>query len=251
MTSTLLLALSVLTAGCQDAGSGPAPEKAKESFNVFIPEGTVKSVEPTPVKGVYEVVVEDSGRLGVVYMSADGRYILTGSLLDSDRNENVTDEKLYEITKVDFSTIPLSNSITLGAPDGKRKLVVFSDPSCMPCALYHEELKKAVKEDSDLTVYLKVFALPGVYPKSYEKARAIACSKDNDEALKRLEASYLGGETPLPDCKTDVADENMALASSLKVLRSPTTIFPNGVKIAVAMRAEDLLKELGKRGARQ
>lgn len=246
----ILISFVFFLSGCEQIAPKPSLEKAKASFNTVIPGANVKSIDPTPVKGIYELIVEDNGRLGVVYMSRDTKYIFTGSLLDTVNGEDMTTERLYDITKVDFNTIPLANSITLGAKDGAQKIFVFSDPSCLPCALYHEELKKVVRENDDITVYLKLFALPNVYPKSYEKARAIYCAKSNEEALKRMDALYAAEDIPYPDCKTGAVDENMALASRLKIQLSPTTIFPNGVKIMKAIRAKDFLKQLEKRGGK-
>jgi len=248
----LIFAMVLALTGCQQAGPKLSEKKAEQSLKSLNPEtdAKIKEVRPTPIKGVYEVIAEDKdGRFAIVYMSGDGKYLVSrGFLIDVDKKENMTLETEFEITKVDFSSIPIANSIILGDPEGQNKVFVFSDPSCLPCAFYHEELKKAARENESLTIYLKLFALPNLYPNSYQKARAIYCAKNNEEALTRLDTLYASEEIPYPDCKTSAVDENMALVSKLNISRSPTTIFPNGVKISELMRADDFIKELEKRG---
>ncbi|MFC1549442.1 DsbC family protein [Nitrospirota bacterium] len=251
LSMTIIFALVLTVTGCDQAGQKLSQKKAEQSFKSLNPEAEVniKDIRPTPMKGIYEVVAEDNnGRYAIVYMSGNAKYLISGNLIDVNNKENMTLEREHDLTKVDFASIPFSNSIILGNPEAANKVFVFSDPSCLPCAFYHEELKKAVREHEDITVYLKMFALPQLDPKSYEKARAIHCGKDNEEALKRLDILYAAETVPYPDCEGSAVDENMALASRLKILRSPTTIFPNGVKIAELMRADDFVRELEKRG---
>ena len=46
----------------------------------------LSSVEPTAIPGLYEAVVGPK----VVYMSADGRYMLQGDLIDIKERKNIT-----------------------------------------------------------------------------------------------------------------------------------------------------------------
>ncbi|MFH4377076.1 DsbC family protein, partial [Acinetobacter baumannii] len=85
----------------------------------------------TPLTGIYEVVM---GR-NVAYTDKDGRYFIFGNLFDMK-------------TQTDLTTTPTSsNKVEVGFPNadrlkdaiktvkgnGKRKLVVFSDPDCPYC----------------------------------------------------------------------------------------------------------------------
>lgn len=246
----VIAALLLASAGCEQGGAKLSDKEATSAFNAFFPDGTVKSVKTTPVKGIYEVLVEDAGRLGIVYMDSAGKHILTGSLLEVKTTDNITTERLYKITKVDFGSISLTNSLTMGAVNGTSVAVVFSDPSCMPCGLYHNELKKAVMQDKNLTIYIKPFPLPDYNESSYEKVRSIACAESNEDGLMRLAAFYAGVEAPASACETNMAEANMEEAERLRIFRSPTTIFSSGIKMSEAMRAETFLKELEKRSAK-
>lgn len=248
----LLSVMYMLSAGCEAKSPGTThkkldPATAKVAFNKFFPDAEVRTINNTPIEGVYEIVVTNDGRLGIVYMDATGKFFLTGSLLSVDSKDNLTTERLYNLTKVDFNSIPLTNSITMGAGEGTAKVIVFTDPLCGPCALYHNELKKALEQRADLTVYLKLLPMVDKTPKSYEKSRTIACAKDNDDALKMLDEAFQGKKLTPPDCETNTLNQNMALASRLNIVRTPATIFQNGVKIQEAMPVDEFLRELKKR----
>lgn len=236
--------IALFISGCEQFGPEPTDEQVNSAINTFLPGVKVSSVKSTAIMGIYEVALDDNGRAGIVYINNDGTYILTGSLLDVQNMKDLTSARILEITSVDFNSIPLTNSITLGAPDGQYKAVVFTDPDCKPCALYHAELRSAVKMRNDLTIYLKPLPQPNNYPYSYKKARAIACAKDNAESLKRLEEYFINNNASFDECQTNTVEETMKLAARLKVKRSPTTIFTSGVKFSEAMMVNDFLKQL-------
>ncbi|MFX6895484.1 DsbC family protein, partial [Acinetobacter baumannii] len=89
--------------------------------------------------GIYEVVM---GR-NVAYTDKDGRYFIFGNLFDMK-------------TQTDLTTTPTSsNKVEVGFPNadrlkdaiktvkgnGKRKLVVFSDPDCPYCQQLERNLQ--------------------------------------------------------------------------------------------------------------
>ena len=56
-----------------------------------LPGATVDHIAPSPVTGMYEVGVNGGD---VVYVSADGRYLLSGTLIDLVTQENLTERVL-------------------------------------------------------------------------------------------------------------------------------------------------------------
>src|SRR5918997_4167708 len=59
----------------------------------IVPNAEVSSVNASPVSGLYEVIV---GKSDIVYMSADGRFMLKGDLLDLNDRRNLTEERRGE-----------------------------------------------------------------------------------------------------------------------------------------------------------
>lgn len=86
------------------------------------------SVGPSPVRGLWEVVIQARDRRGVAYIDFSKQYVITGSVIKASTRENLTNEKLYELNRVDFSAIPVEEALLLGKPEARFKAVVFNDP---------------------------------------------------------------------------------------------------------------------------
>lgn len=92
------------------------------------PEIEALEVAMSPVRGLWEVVIMARGRRGVAYIDFSKHFILTGSILEVATRENVTTAKLYDLSKVDVSAIPLGEALVMGDPEARFKAIVFDDP---------------------------------------------------------------------------------------------------------------------------
>jgi thiol:disulfide interchange protein DsbC len=92
------------------------------------PDVDVIDVKDAPVRGLWEVVVEAKEKKGIAYVDFSKKHLITGSILEVDTKENLTGKRLYEVSKVDVSSIPLDDALVMGKRDAKYKVVVFDDP---------------------------------------------------------------------------------------------------------------------------
>ena len=84
----LLMALAVSVALLGTAAPVLAEsdiQAVKRKLIERLPGATVDHIAPTPMKGVYEVGINNGD---IVYVSADGRYLLRGVLMDLVTQEN-------------------------------------------------------------------------------------------------------------------------------------------------------------------
>jgi thiol:disulfide interchange protein DsbC len=125
----LLLASFLAVLGCTTGAKGKeiSKEDAEKALAEIFKEVKVISMEPTPVKGLNEVVVESKGEKGIVYIDTSGNYIFMGSMLDVAKKSNITKERIADLRKVDTSTIPLEDALVMGDPGAKHRVIVFSD----------------------------------------------------------------------------------------------------------------------------
>ncbi len=137
--------------------------------------GGVQSVKISPVKGLWELAVEKDGRKGVAYMNFGKKFIVAGPVFSIEALNKAAKAPAPQkkVEKVDVTTIPLTNSIVMGNPKGKKRLFVFTDPDCPFCSRQHAELKKLVELDKDVAVYVKFFPLVSMHPKAYDKSRVL------------------------------------------------------------------------------
>jgi len=103
-------------------------DQAKEALKALIPDITIINVGPAPLKGLWEIGMESGGKKGILYLDFSKKNLIAGNIFDIKTRTSYTQESLTKISKVDFSQIPLENSVVMGDKDAKYKIVVFDDP---------------------------------------------------------------------------------------------------------------------------
>lgn len=221
----LLLGLmaSVALVACNNSTNSAAvsTDKIKADLVKQVPGLTqVDQVNPTKVSGLYEVVV---GRK-IFYVSTDGKYAVFGNMVDLGTKQSVTEQRMQEIAKVDFSKLPLDLAIKQVIGDGSRKIAVFTDPDCPYCKMFE---KQVVPQLNNVTVYSFLFPLP-IHPNAASDAKKIWCSKDRSATW----AAWMQKDTALPSdtsCDTSDLDKVMKIGTELvQVDGTPTIVFENG-----------------------
>jgi thiol:disulfide interchange protein DsbC len=140
------LLLSALTIGLAiTAGSGDAhafakgdqdctkchtlnAEQAKEVLKEIIPDVKILDIQNGPINGLWEVSMESGAKKGVLYLDYSKKNLVAGNIFGIKTRTNYTQQTFDKINKIDYSSIPLENSLIMGAKDAKHKLVVFDDP---------------------------------------------------------------------------------------------------------------------------
>lgn len=222
---TPLLFTILLASGC-NAGEGDI----KKNIETRFPGAKVDSVSKSPVKGIYEVVV-DGGQ--VIYADEKADYVITGDLLETASRRNLTKEKVDKLSEVKFDTLPLGQAIKVVKGDGKRKLAVFSDPDCPYCRKLEQELDKL----DNVTIYNFVYPLP-MHADAGRKGRLVWCSADQAKAWSEL---MLNGKLPegKDDCPNPI-EANLALGQKLNVQGTPAIILANGKRLPGLVPADRL-----------
>ncbi|GFO55171.1 thiol:disulfide interchange protein [Geomonas sp. Red276] len=188
---------------------------------------TVKEVKPSAVRGLYELTLEKDGTTGVAYLDYSKKYLIGGQIYDIAARQLVSGAPPAKkpAEHLDPSTLTTDHTVILGNPKGSKKLFVFTDPECPFCSKMHEELKKLVTIEPDLTIYIKLLPLK-IHPHAYDKARLIIAKR----SLKLLELSYAGKSLPTPGAHEGKAavDENIRYAESVGIFATPTLVFADG-----------------------
>jgi thiol:disulfide interchange protein DsbC len=208
----------------REEASNKLKEFIKTDFNIL-------EIREAPFEGFWEIVTEVGKEKTVVYLHNNLRFIIVGRILDLQVKKDLTLERWKEFRRVEVSSLPLENAITMG--EGKRKLYVFTDPECHFCFQLHE----ALKQTKDIQTFFFLYPLN---PNSYKKATSIWCSQDR---IKTLEEAYQGKELPFLPCDTKPVDKNIELGKRLTLQSTPTLIFPNG-KIVEGYTGSENLESL-------
>ena len=197
---------------------------------------TVKSVVPSPVKGLFEVKAERDGKEGVILIDFAKRYLMQGVMVKTDDLKSVQARKP---SQQEASQLLRMNSILLGNSNASKEIFVFSDPDCPFCRQMHDELRQLVT-DKEIAVYVKPYPLD-IHPGAYEKARAILESN----SVEMLNKAFVGEEIPAPvdPLSKSAVDDIIGLAKSLGIKETPAFLLPNG-KLEVGFRSAAALKKM-------
>jgi len=193
----------------------------------------VKNVQPTPLAGLYEVYVDGN----IFYMDKTGSYVLVGgSLLDDTSKKNLTEERLKELTRIQFAKLPFQNAIEIKKGSGAYKFAVFTDPDCPYCKALEVSLAKS--ELNDYTAYIFLYPLKEIHPNAAVKSQSIWCAKDKAEAWKNWMVKDI--EPVQATCNNPLSN-NEKLAEELDVSGTPTIYLNDGQLIRNSRELADVI----------
>ena len=206
------------------------------------PDARILSIQMSPIRGLWEVAVENRSAKGILYVGFSKKYVISGSIFEVDTASNKTRETLDSMNKqaeryVDSSKISLDGSIVMGDREAPCRVFVFTDPDCPFCGKLHAELKKIISERKDIVFYLKLMPLK-FHPDAYWKSQSILCSPS---PLRLLEENFDKKPIPKPDCDAKLVDDNLKLGSELGITGTPTLVLPDGLVVIGAKDAAAII----------
>lgn len=184
-------------------------------------------------------LIELRGGGHIFYTDAAGDHLIDGQLIDVRSQRNLTEERTNEINQIDFDSLPFRDAVVWKAGNGKRRMVVFSDPNCGYC----KRLERDIQKLKDVTVYTFVIGILG--EDSRVKADQIWCAKDRTQTWLNW---MLDGEAPpraLGQCGSPL-QRNIALSQKLRVNGTPAIFFEDGSRLPGAASQQTLEQRLAK-----
>ncbi|MFC4161047.1 DsbC family protein [Chitinimonas lacunae] len=243
-SAVLLAGLTLLACGANAAGAKPQKEGAasveavKAEVQKKFPQRPVSSVRPTPVKGLYEVVFAPRQ---VVYTDAKADYMLVGDLVDVARKTSMTEERVRELSRTDFSKLPLDQALKLVRGNGSRKVAVFSDPDCPFCKRLEQDV---INKLDNVTVYTFLFPLTSLHPDAPRKSNLIWCQPEPQKAWTDFMINNkLPTAAPAPNC-TAPLEKIQVLAEQLGITGTPAMVFESGDIVSGAIPMEEFERQL-------
>lgn len=208
----------------------------KKAIEAAYPKFKIESVIKTPYAGLYEVFMGGQ----IVYTDEKLSFLIAeGRLVDPKTKKDITGERLDELTKIDFNSLPLDQAIKVVKGNGSRKLVVFSDVDCPYCKrLEQNELSNI----TDVTIYTFLYPIESLHPNAAEKSKLIWCASNRAKAWTDWN---LNNKLPTNAGTCEVPLERIGeLARKLGITSTPTLIFADGKRMLGAQPYKEIEKNL-------
>lgn len=221
---SLVIALASLAAvpGVVHAADDATAEASKDKIvkSLGVERGNIR---PSPLPGIYEI--QHGHDFG--YVTADGKYLLRGDLINIESGEEITENRRRADRLLALKEIGEKNFIEFGPTPpiaAKYTVTVFTDVDCGYCRKLHSEI--AQYNAKGIAIRYAFYPRSGPDTDSWHSAEAVFCSADRKTALtqaKQGQVIKLKGKT----CDNPVAKEYQ-LAQEIGIRGTPMLVLPNG-----------------------
>ncbi|MFA6228922.1 MAG: DsbC family protein [Rhodanobacter sp.] len=200
----------------------------------------VDSIQPAPLPGFYQVIA--SGQM--IYVSADGKYMMHGDLIDLGKRENVSDAAWATFRKDELAKVPASQRIVFAPASPRYTVTVFTDVNCGFCRELHAHMA-AFNKAGIAVEYLAwpregVLTTAGRPTQTYTEMASVWCAKDRKAAFTGAED---GHAPPAATCVNPVKDQ-FNLGLKLGVNGTPTIYGSDGRVLGGYVTPDQLLQAL-------
>lgn len=232
----LLLSLAVAVPSFTLLAADPASPDPRVELAHRIPGAKPEDLRVSPIPGMYEL----TRGADIAYVSADGKYAITGDLYDINSNVNLTETKRRSARLSLLSSVPESEMLVFSPENPKHTVTVFTDVDCGYCRKLHSQMA----EYNRLGIRVRYLFYPRSGPdtESWGKAEQVWCSKDRNTALTRAKrGEELSGPT---QCKGSPVARDYALGQKLNIEGTPALVLDDGELLSGYLPPAMLAKRL-------
>lgn len=214
----------------------PVPEAVMQALKQMVKLDMKQvSVNASPIPNVYEAVIGSE----VVYISADGKYVLIGDLREASTGVNLTENKRGQLRQTALANVKEEDMIIFPAKNNPLYTIsVFTDVDCPYCAKLHKEVPKL----NEMGVSVRYLAFPraGIGSESYHKMVSVWCAQDRQKAMTDVKA---GLDAKPTQCDNPV-EAQFELGRLVGVAGTPAIVLQSGEILPGYMPAEKLVAYL-------
>jgi thiol:disulfide interchange protein DsbC len=239
---TLAFALcTLLLAGAAQAQQvdQETEKKIRNSLSILLPGLLPDEIRPTPVDDLYEVTFGAR----IAYITADGRYLIQGKMIDLETRTEITEKRMSELKMAALAEVGEDQMIIYGPADAKDTVTVFTDIDCGFCRKLHSEMARYNEEG--IRIRYLFYPRAGIGSDSYNKAVSVWCA---DDRKKAMDVAKAGGDIPGKTCENPV-DEHYELGQTMRLSGTPALMLEGGEMVPGYVPAHKLRKALDERRA--
>ena len=210
------------------------------------PDMKASSIAPTPMVGIYDVLLNTGDRL---YMSADGEFFFAGTMYQNSSGASLVNLTEQSALGARFLAMqgPAAQQSWVFPAQGEKKatITVFTDVDCFYCQKLHAEMAAM----NALGIEVKYLAFPraGLGSPSYQVLVDSWCAENANEFLTEAKLRAHNKQAPQTSpqlCENPVI-AHYTLGQEIGVSGTPAIVLDSGELWPGYLPANELAKRLG------
>ena len=218
-SAAIALGVAVAHAEPTDTELDQVRQKVAETFELINPE----DIQASPVDGWYTI---QKGSI-VAYISADGRYLLQGDMIDLDAQVNLSEVARTDARRDLMASVPNEEVITFSPEDVKYSVAVFTDIDCTYCRRLHSQIEEYMSYGIEVRYLL--YPRNGPASRAWNTAEEVWCSSDRQNALTLAKLDRKFETSP---CDSSMVQQHYGIGRDVGLSGTPAIVFPDGTLVA-------------------
>ena len=210
-------------------------EQVRLAISAMFDEIDPQQIQPSPIDGWFTI---RKGAI-VAYVSADGRYLLQGDLIDLMTQVNLSELERNEARIEMVASIADDQTISFTPDEVKYSITVFTDIDCTYCRRLHSQIDEYMAQGIEVNYLL--YPRNGPTSPSWAKAEKVWCADDRNEALTfaKVDKSFESHE-----CDPSMVSKHYALGRDIGLTGTPAIVLSDGTLVSGYMPPEPLAQRL-------
>lgn len=229
-----LLTSCLMTSALADTAEEKDFNAVEKKVRTLVPNAKTIAISETPIEGVLQVQINSD----IVYVTADGEYLLQGQIMEIDSRVNLTDQAKSGIRMNLLTNLKRDEQISFSPEKPEYDLLVFTDIDCGYCRKMHNQME-AYNEEG-IAIHYMAFPRAGIGSVSYDKFVSVWCADDQQAAMTLAKN---GGDLDAKKCLNPIA-EQYDLGREVGVTGTPALVTADGTLIPGYMPPAQLRQRL-------
>ena len=233
--SCFILVISVMSSAFALEDENTELQVVRAKMDAMFEEIGAENIKESPVDGWYTV---HKGSI-VAYVSADGRYLLQGDMIDLDQQINIS-EQTRTVARLEVMSSVTDDQVILFSPaEIKHSVTVFTDVDCTYCRKLHSQIDEYLADGIEIRYVL--YPRNGPASRSWNTSEDVWCARDRNRALT---AAKLDRDFESQKCDASAITAQYMLGQSIGLTGTPAIFFEDGTLVSGYLPPETLLSRL-------
>jgi thiol:disulfide interchange protein DsbC len=235
LTFYSLLAISLMGSSSVFAADDPELEEVRAKMNAMFDQIGPENVSRSPVDGWFTV---HKGSI-VAYVSADGRYLLQGDMIDLNNQVNLSEQARNTSRREVMSSLEDAQTILFTPDEVKHRVTVFTDVDCTYCRKLHNQIDEYLAAGIEIRYLL--YPRNGPTSRSWSTSENVWCARDRNHALT---AAKMDREFESQKCDASTISKHYLLGQNVGLTGTPAIVFEDGTLVSGYLPPETLTNRL-------